>query len=131
MARDAKPLRSQCLEIPGASFDFKHPLATLAMKVMVMAFSGKLVARRFPGKFHWNQPSFFDQGLDGTVDGGDSKPRDLTPRGLQNLRGAQWTIGMRQNFADYRPLFRVSRHRCCFFDYTGPSPAPSTALGFG
>ena len=71
---EVKATRRQLREIGRTAGGFKHPLTGTAAKVMVMLLAGDLVPCGFPWQGNGNQPAFFYQRFQGTVDGRHPHP---------------------------------------------------------
>jgi hypothetical protein len=65
---EVKATRRQLREIGRAASSFKHPLTGTAAKVMVVLLAGDLVPCGLSWQGDGNQPAFFDQRFQGTVD---------------------------------------------------------------
>lgn len=66
---------------------FKHLVAVIALKMMMVAFPGSFIDDRAAGQFHRRKPSHLQQRFDVAVNGGNSKPAHLGLRQLEYLLG--------------------------------------------
>jgi hypothetical protein len=71
---DAKARRRELAHVLQAAVHIEDALASLASKVMVVAFAGALVARRFSGDLDRFEPRLFKERSDGAIGRRDADP---------------------------------------------------------
>ena len=141
MGLELKSRRSKRCEIPRASLDFEHLCALPAAKVMMVCSPGTLITRRFARQLHGHKPPIVHERVDGTVDGGDSQPRDLRAPSLEHLERAERPGRVFENLTDGIALPRLAFHDpnmtgspvACRprsrFDFASMPPSTDSALG--
>jgi len=77
MARRAEAAWQLRLHLHGTSLHLEDLAASVAVKMMVVLFTGHLVSRRLTGNLHRSQPFVLDQRSDVPVHGRNADPFDL------------------------------------------------------
>jgi hypothetical protein len=99
--------RHEPAEIPEAGLRFEHAPALLALEMVMMPFSGQLEARCLAGETDRDHDPLFSEGLDGTVNGGDTEAVLLRLRGTVDLFDRHRTIGAAQHIMNRLQLSGV------------------------
>lgn len=111
MLLEHEAARCEARDIGGAAGDVVDAVARSAVKVVVMALAGALVAGGLPGKADGLKPALIDQGSDGAIDGGDAQPGDALAGSGEDLSGPQRPIGGFEDLAKGAALAGVSARR--------------------
>jgi hypothetical protein len=89
MMLDAKTAWSQTPQIPGTALHVKDAATRRALKVMVVARSGSLIARTVTGQRDRGNRALGQQQLEIAIHRGQAKSRDLGARGNEDLLWSQ------------------------------------------
>ena len=81
-----KTRRRKVREVTRTPANLEHPGASSALKVMMMSAAGAFVTRCVARQLNRVQPSAVYQGIDGAIDGGDSKAPKRAPACHQYLK---------------------------------------------
>jgi len=110
VALELEPFRGDRLEIPRTFLHLEHSVTVPAVEVMVVFLSGHFVARGLTGQVDRNEPSVLLKALQISVDGRDSKARNVVPCGFEQLPRTEGVIGFLEDPADGASLTSLSLH---------------------
>jgi hypothetical protein len=88
-----------------------YPIASRAVKMVVMLLALKLISWTLPRQFHRSEPAFLDQGPDIPVDSGDAESRDLASRLIEHFGCCQGPVGPLEGATDRASLSGITFHR--------------------
>lgn len=91
-------LRCELVDARGAGFDFKHPLAHIAQKVMMVMGMLALVVRGSARNFHHIYITLIHEDAQGAVDSSDSQTRRMGAGDLPDFGGDQRTTCVVERF---------------------------------
>ena len=60
------------LDILGTARDLVHLAAFATLEMVMMGLCGSLIAQRLTGRFHLDEPSFFNESFEGAIDRGNA-----------------------------------------------------------
>ena len=60
------------LDILGTALDLVHLAAFATLEMVMMGLRGSLIARRLTGQFHLDEPPFFNESFEGTINRGNA-----------------------------------------------------------
>ncbi len=98
------------IQITGATTNFEDTVTAPAYEVMMVAFTGHLVAARLTRKVDDLHPTRFAEPLQVPVDGCLPDARGVLSGRFQQLARTQWTVGLDENAANDSSLVRVALH---------------------
>lgn len=91
-------------------FDLKNSSALGATEMVVMVFTGHLVARCLTRQFHCSNQLFLEQSVEGAVDRGNAQLGYLLLGGLQDLEGRKGPPSRLECLTDGLPLAGIALH---------------------
>jgi len=108
MTGSAESLGKSRLGWDSAVLQFKQPVATVAIEMMVMFLAGNFIARRVARDFHSLKPSLLNQGLDISINRRNPKLALVAVGLLQGFVRREWPIRFKKGFADSCLLLSVT-----------------------
>jgi len=94
--------REEGVDAGGAALDIEDAVAASAVEVMVVVFGGleAFVAWGLAGDVDGDDLLGLDEALEVAVDGGDAEVGDVAPGEVEDLGGAQWSLGVVESTSD-------------------------------
>jgi len=101
--------RHQRLDVQ-APAEFKDLLALLAAEMMMMILAGYLIARGFAWQVDFYQDAFFEERVDGAIDGSNAHALDFLGDFLEDVLRAERPVQFFKNRPDGPALASAARH---------------------
>ncbi len=111
MVLDDEPLRRRCFRIEGTTGQLEHPVAAVAVEMMMVSLAGALVERAHGGVIDLLEPPLVDQQLEVAVDCGLIERFHLGATKAENLLDSQGPILVEEDLFDGGSLGCLSLHR--------------------
>jgi len=108
---EGEALGEDVLDGAGASLDLEDAVAESAVEVVVVCFSGGLVAWWLAGEFDGGDLAGGFEELEGAVDGGDAEGGDVGLGGVEDFGGGDGAIGVVDGVVDGGALAGGAGHR--------------------
>ncbi len=112
VAGGSEAAREIGLELNPAAFKFKQLAALIALEVVVMVFSGDLIACGVSGHGDGGQPAFFDQLMNGAVNRGNGEAEHILLGESERLLVREGTVGGEECSANRFFLSGVAELHC-------------------